>query len=79
MVFEIIIIKFSCILKTMSWNTFPEPQAHSASYYHAIYIVLTYFASVTDYEDDIFEVISNLHVQGSKFGEKFDKIGGESF
>ena len=33
MVLEIIIIKFSCILKMMSRNTFPEPQPDSASYY----------------------------------------------
>ena len=26
-----------------------------------------------------FEVISNLHVQGSKFSKKFDKFGGKSF
>ena len=32
MVLEIIIIKFSCILKVMSRNTFPEPQPDSASY-----------------------------------------------
>ena len=32
MVLEIIIIKFSCILKIMSRNTFPEPQPDSASY-----------------------------------------------
>ena len=32
MVLEIIIIKFSCILKMMSRNTFPEPQPDSASY-----------------------------------------------
>ena len=32
MVLEIIIIKFSCILITMSRNTFPEPQPDSASY-----------------------------------------------
>ena len=30
--------------------------------------VFIYFALFTDYEDDIFDVISNLHVQGSKFG-----------
>ncbi len=38
--------------------------------------MFTYFASFTDYEDDIFEVISNLHVQGSKFGGKIYKFGG---
>ena len=32
MVWEIIIIKFSCILKTMSRNTFLEHQPDSASY-----------------------------------------------
>ena len=31
MVLEIIIIKFCCILKIMSRNTFPEPQPDSAS------------------------------------------------
>ena len=40
------------------------------------YIVFTYFASFTGYEDVIFEVISNLHVQGSKLGRKFVKFGG---
>ena len=43
-------------------------------YLHSIYI----FASFTGYGDDIFEVISNFHVQGSKFGGKFDKFGGKS-
>ena len=32
MVLEIIIIKFSCILKMMCRNTFPEPQPVGASY-----------------------------------------------
>ena len=44
-----------------------------------MYIVLTYFASFTGYEDDIFEVIFNLHIQGSKFGGKFYQFGGKSF
>ena len=48
-------------------------------YYHAIYIVFTYIAAFTSYEDNILEVISNLHVQGSKFGGKFDKFGGDFF
>ena len=47
-------------------------------YYHDIYIVFKYFASFTGYTDNIFEVISNLHVQGSKFGGKFDKLCGKS-
>ena len=32
------------------------------------------FASFTDYKGDIFEVISNLHVQGSKFAEKLTNL-----
>ena len=48
-------------------------------YYYAIYVVFTYFASYTGYENDICEVISNLHVQGWKFGGKFEKCGGKSF
>ena len=39
----------------------------------------TYFASFTGYEDDIFEVISKLHLQGSKFGGKFEKFGNFFF
>ena len=31
---------------------------------------IQYFASFTNYEEDIFEVIPNMHVQGSKFGGK---------
>ena len=46
-------------------------------YYHAIYIVFTYFASFTGYEDDIFDFFLNLHVQGSKFGGKFYKFEGK--
>ena len=46
---------------------------------HAIHIVFTYFASFTGYEDDIFVVISNLHVQGSKFGGNFYKFGKKIF
>ena len=46
----------------------------SRRYYHATYIVFTYFASFTGYQDDIFEVIFNLHVQVSKFGGTFDKF-----
>ena len=40
-------------------------------YYHAIYIVLTYFASFTSYEVNILDIFSNLRVQGPKFGGKF--------
>ena len=43
-----------------------------------LFIVSTYFASFTGYEDDIFKVISNLHVEGSKFGRKNYKFGEKS-
>ena len=39
-------------------------------YKNTIYILFTYFASFIGYEDDILEVISNLHVPGAKFGRK---------
>ena len=44
-------------------------------YYHTLYLVFTYFASFTNYKDDIFEGISNFHFQGSEFGEKNYKFG----
>ena len=47
-------------------------------YYHTIYLVFICFALFTDYEDDNFEVISNLHVQGSKFDGKVNKFDGKS-
>ena len=43
-------------------------------YYHAIYIVFTYFASFTGYANYIFEVISNLNIQGSKIGGKLTNL-----
>ena len=42
-------------------------------------MLITYFVSFTGYGDDIFEVISSLHVQGYKFGGKCKKFGGKSF
>ena len=48
-------------------------------YYHTIYLVFLYFAAFTYYEDDIFDAISNWHVQGSKLGGKMDKFGEKSF
>ena len=42
-------------------------------------IVFTYFASFKGYEDDIYEVISNLQVLRCKFGGKMDQFGGKSF
>ena len=38
-----------------------------------------HFASFIGYEEDIFEVISNFHVLGAKFGGKKDKFGRKSF
>ena len=32
----------------------------------------------TGYVDDIFYVLSNFHIQLSKFGRKYDKFGGNS-
>ena len=43
-------------------------------YYDAIYILFTYFASFIGLEDYILEGISNLHVQGAKFGGKKGQI-----
>ena len=43
-------------------------------YYDTVYLIFTYFAWFTNYEDDIFEVFSNLHVGGSKFKEKFTNL-----
>ena len=37
---------------------------------HDITMLFTYFASFIGYEDDNLEVISNLHIQGAKFGGK---------
>ena len=37
------------------------------------------FLSFTGYGYDIFEVIFNLHVQGSKFGGKFDNFSEKPF
>ena len=48
-------------------------------YYHTIYSVFTYFASFTDYEDDIFEFISNLHVQDFKFVRKIKNLAENLF
>ena len=36
--------------------------------------MLKYFATFTGYEDDIFEVISNFHVQEFKFGGNIYKF-----
>ena len=39
-------------------------------YYHAIFVVIIYFELFTDYEDDIFKVIFNLHIQLEMWGSK---------
>ena len=44
----------------------------AAWYYHATYIAFSYFELFTDYEDDIFKVIS-LHIQLDMWGSKFDR------
>ena len=41
---------------------------------HAIYIVFTYFASFTVYEDDIFKVNSNIRVQIYKSEGEINKL-----
>ena len=46
--------------------------------YHTICLEITYFASFTDYKDDVFEVISNWHLYESKFDRKINKFGGKS-
>ena len=48
-------------------------------YYNAIYIIFTYSALFVGYEGDILEVISNLHIQGVKYGGKKEKFGRKSF
>ena len=48
-------------------------------YYNAIYILFTYFVSFIGFEEDILDVISNLHVQWDKFIVKKDQPGGKSF
>ena len=48
-------------------------------YYNDINIPFTYFALLIGREDDILEVISYLHVQGAKFGEKKQKFDEKSF
>ena len=44
-----------------------------------VIVVFIYFASFTGYEGDIFEVISKLHVQGSKSSRKFDRLAKNLF
>ena len=69
----------NCINQIFNLNAFFFFLLTGAKWYkHTIYLVYTYCASFTDYEDDIFKVISNLHVQGSKFGGKIYKFGGQS-
>ena len=58
------------------------PSSGATWYYHATYIAFSYFELFTDYEDDIFKVISNLHIQlemwGSKFGGNIYIFWGKS-
>ena len=60
-------------------NSISEPKfvicLHFDRYYYIIYIVFICFASFICYKYDIFEVVSNLHVQISKFGaQKWKKF-----
>ena len=68
-------IATNCVNQIFNINAFFFYLLTGASwYYHTTYLVFTF----TDYEDDIFEIISNLHVQGSKLGGKIIKFGGKS-
>ena len=40
--------------------------------------MFTWFASYTGYEDNVFQVISDLNVKRSKFDRKQGKFGGKS-
>ena len=46
---------------------------------HEITMLFKYFASFLGFEDDILEVIYNLHIQEAKFGGKKEKKGGKYF
>ena len=73
-------IATNCINQILNLNAFFFFLFTGATwYYNTICLAITYFASFTDYEDDIFEVISNRHVQGSKFGGKIYNFGRKSF
>ena len=68
-------IATNCVKQTFNLNAFSFFLFTGATwYYHTICLVITYFASFTDYEDDIFQVISNWHVQRSKFGQKIKNL-----
>ena len=58
----------------IQWESFIEVQGR-----YTEYGVFNYFASftLTGYEDDIYEVISNLHDQEFKFGGYIYKFGGK--
>ena len=51
---EIIIIKFSCIIKRISRNTFPEPQPDSASYSVYLFVLALYLYSAVLSCNDFF-------------------------
>ena len=72
-------IATNCVNQIFNLNAFFFFLLTGATCYHlTINLVFTYLALFIDYKDDIFEVISNLHVQGSKFGGKIYKFGGKS-
>ena len=64
-------IATNCVNQIFNLNAFFFfPFTGATWYYHTIYIAFTCFALFTDYEDNNFELISNLQVQESKFGGK---------
>ena len=68
-------ITTNCVNQILNLNAFLFFLFTGATWYdNTIYLVFRYFASFTHYEDDIFEVISNMHVQGSKFGGKITNL-----
>ena len=69
-------IATNCVHQIFNLNAFFCFLLTGATWYHpTIYLVFTYFASFTDFEDVSFEVISNLHVEGYKFGDFLKKFG----
>ena len=63
MVLEIIISKFSCILKMMTSNTFSEPQPDSASYIYFLILFFSFFVYClqTQHINHCFPELFTLH------------------
>ena len=70
MVLEMIIIKFSCILKTMFRNTIPEPQPDSASYtIYRIYKIYKIYTLYTLYT--LYIINMSLELSVSEWGSEW--------